>query len=265
MPIDVLLTRNNDRVADLVNKLGNLGISSAAIPLTESVPIMHFESLVNPSKYRVVAFSSVIAVNIVADTCKENGFEFSESCIFASVGSATAEAVRTRFSREVICPKTPDGVSLAHLVYETIGDQEAGGVIWLGAESPSGGFFETSETLGLNVKKIPIYRTVDRKADLLNRELNKVHPWKAVFFAAPSQVRAYVRLVDFECWENAVAIGKTTGAELSRLGFFNYVISKSPKAGDVADAIVKMLENMCNSPQSVLSSERIMDKGELNR
>jgi len=242
MPIDVLLTRNNDRVTDLVNKLGNIGISSAAIPLTESVPIMDSELLSNLWKYKVIVFSSATAVNMVGDVLGNAFGKISENSTFASVGSSTAAAINKRFGRKAICPDSSDGESLAHLIYKTTGDQKAGGVIWLGAESPSGSFFETCDALGLNVKQIPVYRTVERTKDLLKQELNNVHPWKVVFFAAPSQVRAYARLFDFDFWGNAVAIGKTTGAELSRLGFFDFVISNSPEAGDVAEAIAEVLD-----------------------
>ena len=235
----IVVTRAREQAADLVRALESLGAEAIVAPVIRIQPLEHLASLraalTGLSAYRWVVFTSQNAVQIVLDRLVSWGLRTRvfDSTSIAAIGSATAEALRTRGLVPALVPDEFVAEALVDALVHASGGSLAGTrVLVPSAEDARETLTEGLQRHGASVETIPVYRTVPAHGDfghliseIIDRRID------AVTFTSSSSVRSFVQLVGSETATSGrfvtATIGPITAGTARELGLRD-VIEAAP-------------------------------------
>lgn len=257
-PFRVLITRQESRSQELMSRLAERGITSFAIPLTEMNPTLSKALTPDLKQFDLIVFTSTNAVNFFADVMGEDALREHRPRV-ATVGSVTAQAVKSRFGIEPVIVGSGDGTSLAATIVNLNWIDKAANILWPCAEKTTGDFPCIIKQAGFRLTRLVVYETIPRPSRIIRQELKRLRPWDAVFFAAPSQLKTFTDTLPDEKETPCIAIGETTGRALVQSGYTNVIISRTPRIVDVVDAIVRSSEgnSVHDAPTSVVKDAKL--------
>ncbi|MCB9365583.1 MAG: uroporphyrinogen-III synthase [Calditrichaeota bacterium] len=233
----MLLVRPPELCSETIRLLSAEGIVCHAVPATTT-------QFVTPEAIDLsvqwIAFTSANGVHGFFEALNTAQLDFPIDVAIAVVGEATAAAVRLYFAVEpelISCAGT--GAGLAREMLALLPADTA--VLYPCPEGHESEFAELCTKGGLDLRSLPVYKTVPRTPDDLNSDLAQLPECYGVVFFAPSAVRAFHAAQSMPWNFTAIAIGETTAAALRDLGHSDVVVAARPTAKAVADAVRESL------------------------
>lgn len=241
MPGRVLITRSEQRSAELLDALRREGVTAICEPVTETVRTADAASLPDLTRVDWIAFTSVNAVTAFAEILSESGRVLPADIRLAAVGPATAHVVRQNLRALDVISGSAGGAALAKNVLHFVKAEFDLTLLWPCAQNSLPEFADALSVAGMNVIEWPIYATESIPPWALQARLERPSTFDAVVFAAPSAVKS-LRDAWPQPWSfAAVAIGQTTADALRQAGVAEPSVSSSPRTTDVLDAILRAL------------------------
>jgi len=238
----VIIAREENKAAPLIESLREKGIQSFAVPVTTIVYDLSIELPLNVGEFDWIVFTSANGVGAFAEILSKSKYELESRVQIAAVGSSTAGEVEKKLRRRAVVPKINDAGSLAELLVGLAEDPRNLRAFWPCGVDALPDFEDAMVGAGADVTRWVCYGTEKIEKDIVRSKLESLLPWNLVFFAAPSAVEAFS-----DCWDDksgfiAVAIGSTTGNALKKLNFKNVVISKGTSVYDCTETIMNALK-----------------------
>jgi uroporphyrinogen-III synthase len=143
-----------------------------------------------------------------------------DSIRIAAVGNMTRSAAVSRFGRCDLVGRTGTGAGLARELAETVsseGPAEGLRVVAATAEPAARSLEEVLEPLGVEVKRIIVYRTVPAAEKKIKQSLALLN-LDAIVLASPSAVRGLLNIAAWEANIPIISIGPTTTRQARSLG-----------------------------------------------
>jgi uroporphyrinogen-III synthase len=221
----ILVTRPAGATDSLAGALEAAGYRVHAVP-TVATELLEFDRP-DFSNYDWVVVTSATGVDAL--------HELSSGPRWATVGEATARALRVRGVEPALVPAEANGLALANALPDVAGKR----VLLVRASAAGSDLPERLRERGAAVKELSTYRTVEGpassaeplKAALADSEL------AAIVFASGSAVRGYTALGGTTFWP-AVTIGPRTTTVARRLGFRVAAEAESQTVAALAAAVV---------------------------
>lgn len=220
----VLITRSEERSAELLGLLGRDGIEAFAVPVTKVVYLTDLP-LPDLADYTWLAFTSANGVKAFGDTLTKSGKSLPETIKIASVGLGTAMEIERLMRPPNLIPRNPDGLSLAKEILETIDAASELSILWPCAKNALPNFPDGLRESGARIDRWICYRVERIESNTLTAELESIAPWDIALFAAPSAVRAFTAAWPRKDGFTALAIGQTTLRELLNSGFSDTAVT----------------------------------------
>lgn len=266
----VLVTRSADRAEPFVDAVTRLGGEALVAPLTEVVPpkpadrqglVRGIEQL---SDYGWLVFTSGNAVDRFFAELTERGLDARAlaTARLACVGTATAARLSHFGLRADVVPPHGDARQVARAVIDAAGPDLTGCRVLLPrAETGREEAATELRAAGAQVDVVIAYRLALTPPDRpeIASALDRLHRHEihAIGFFAPSQVRALCQLLGSDAQRVLAkvpvlaAIGATTAAQLAGLGLANTVVSATPEAAALAQAIADALSSSSEGAHAV--------------
>ncbi len=241
----VLVARDPERARATIRALEGSGFEAATVQVTVSEPLENPGSLPDLSGFDWVAFTSRNAVASFVAALSREQRDLPGGVRLAAVGDATAEAAARALRRPDLVAGRATGAGLADALSALDGqhrEPRRTRILWPCATRTTLGFADGLTRAGILLERWPCYATRAVDPGLVRHRLEALAPWHACVFAAPSGVRAFLAAWPLPWRFVAVAIGPTTGAALRDAGVRNMVISASPRAGALAEAVEVAVE-----------------------
>lgn len=238
----VIITRDENRAAPLIESLREKGITSFAVPVTRIVFDLSMSLPSNINEFDWIAFTSANGVGAFSEILSKSGYELKNNLKIAAVGPSTAEEVEKRLRRRAVVPKINNAVSLAEMLLSHGDDPRILRIFWPCGEDALPDFEDAMVGSGAEVTRWVCYGTEKIENDVIRSKLYSLLPWSLVFFAAPSAVDAFSDSWDDKSGFIAVAIGSTTGSALKKLNFKNIVISNGTSVHECTETIMNALK-----------------------
>jgi len=238
----VIIAREENKAAPLIESLREKGIISFAVPVTRIIfnSSIRFPSNINDFDW--IVFTSANGVGAFAEILSKSKYELERGVQIAAVGSSTAGEVEKKLRRRAVVPEINDAVSLAQLLVGMADDPRNLRVFWPCGADALPNFESVMVGAGADVTRWVCYGTEKIEKDIVRSKLESLLPWNLVFFAAPSAVEAFSDSWDDKSGFIAAAIGSTTGNALKKLNFKNIVISKGTSVYDCTETIMNALK-----------------------
>ena len=165
-------------------------------------------------------FTSMNAVEVVADQIKENKLSWKIYCI----GTTTQQLVVNYFGQDAIAGTANDAASLAKLIIE---DQPKGKLIFFCGDQRRDELPEILQQNSIKLKEIIVYQTT-----AIQHQIQKLYD--GILFFSPSGVESFFSNNQLTKKTILFAIGNTTAKEIKKHSDNEIVISDEPGKENLA-------------------------------
>lgn len=245
--VRVIITREENKAAPLIESLREEGIASFAVPVTRIVYDLSTSIPSNIDEFDWLVFTSANGVGAFAEILSKSKYELEDSVQIAAIGSSTAEKIEKKLRRRAVVPKINNAFSLAELLVDTGEDPRKLRVFWPCGEDALPDFEDAMVGAGGEVTRCICYGTEKIEKDIVRSKLESLLPWNLVFFASPSAVEAFSAGWEDKSGFIAVAIGSTTGKALKARNFKNVVISNGTSVDVCTETIMNALKEQVSN------------------
>jgi uroporphyrinogen-III synthase len=236
----VLITREPDRAAPLIELLQRAGVAALAKAVTRTVYLPQSEPLPDLGQFRWLAFTSVNGVKGFA-RMMTGETKLPDSMRIAVVGPATEAAAKKLLRNPDLAIEDTDAAGLARQILIERAAHDGETVLWPCAMKFEPAFESNLRKAGMEVLPWLVYRTEAIEAEPLHSALKLFWPWDAVIFGAPSAVKAFEKAWPTPWDFKAIAIGQTTARALSEIPDCVPTISEGTSPEDLRDAVLESL------------------------
>jgi len=238
----VIITREENKAAPLIESLRDKGVMSFAVPVTRIVYDLSISVPSNINQFDWIVFTSANGVGAFSGILSKSEYELEHSVRIAAVGSSTAEEIEKKLRRRAVVPEINNAVSLAEMLLDQGDDSRKMKVLWPCGEDALLDFEDAMASAGAEVTRWICYGTEKMEKYIIRSKLESLLPWNLVFFAAPSAVEAFSAGWGDKSGFVAVAIGSTTGKALKARNFKNVVISNGTSVDECTETILNALK-----------------------
>ncbi len=244
MGMRIMLTRPEELIFDMAQKLRSLGAEVLEVPTIDIVSIERNILLLNCLSeiegYDWIVFTSQIGVRIFFEKLAQKEIDIRKlsNAKFAVIGEGTKQALKETGIFADLMPEVYDGESLGHLLSEKgIRDQK---ILIPRAKKGNPNLVPILERTGAKVQDLPIYETVFRENECISiiEELDAVD---CVVFTSGSTVEGFVKMSAGADYSGFVAacIGEQTKTVAEKYGMNCQVAEKA-----TIDALMKLVERI---------------------
>jgi hydroxymethylbilane synthase len=242
----VVVTRAGDQSAllALLRARGALAESCPTITIERANPVPLDEVLADLPRFDWLAFTSMNAVNAVADRLDACGVAVPASVRLGAVGPGTAAVIASRLRRSAdFVPATPSADALGAAMPDVAGRS----ILFPCGDLAHEALARQLSRRGAAVHSVVAYRTVEGPGVQSMRNALRDRALDIVLFASPSSLRPVVdalaaaRAVCGDRRPTVACIGPTTAAYARSVGLEPDVVARSPTTGGIVEALERHL------------------------
>lgn len=226
------ITRVDTQLVDLKNEAAGRGVEVIGLPVTHSESV----AFTIPADLRFdsvdwLAFTSARGVTCFFDQLKSMSIELPSATKIAAVGDQTARALADYGQTAAFIPSNAGGQALFN---ELIEHHLTGGntIVYPRAGEISFDPIYMLRMLRINYVPIVCYQTASQQ--ITRSQVEQLTKEDYILFTAPSAIDSYQQQLGLPI-AKPIAIGPTTAARMSQLGWTGYITMQKPVLDNVLE------------------------------
>jgi uroporphyrinogen-III synthase len=230
--VRLAITRVDQQLGDLKSEAASRGVEVIGLPVTQSEPVpFELPSDLQLESIDWLTFTSARGVTCFFDHLKSLNVELPSTTKIAVVGDQTGRALKEYQRTADFVPSTAGGKALFD---ELIEQHLSGGntVVYPQAREISYEPLYMLRMLRINYVPVVCYRTTSQQ--IVRSQVEQLTKEDYILFTAPSAIDSYQQQIGLPI-AKPIAIGPTTAARMSKLGWTGYITMQKPVLDNVLE------------------------------